>query len=224
MLFAYRPGMIIQLNAIEPSELTVVIFRQEFLDSLQMQIRNVALNYLQIQASYSIWLTQKECMELQFLLSVAEKAIKADERNPFYKETVIALIKAAFYKILYIIKQNLKIEIVQKVPTKQEEIHFDKFMRLLSQHYREHHSIRYYASIIHLTPKYLSTLVKRSSGKSGTQWIDEYVILEAKNLIKYSNMSIQEVAYTLHFPNQSFFGKYFKKHTAVSPKIYRKQE
>ena len=61
-------------------------------------------------------------------------------------------------------------------------------------------------------------------GRKAFRWIDEYVILEAKNLIKYSDMSIQEISYALNFPNQSFFGKYFKKHAGISPKRYRDKE
>jgi AraC family transcriptional regulator, transcriptional activator of pobA len=55
------------------------------------------------------------------------------------------------------------------------------------------------------------------------EWIDEYVILEAKALLKYSVMSIQEVAYFMNFPNPSFFGKYFKHHTGLSPSEYKMQ-
>ena len=66
-----------------------------------------------------------------------------------------------------------------------------------------------------------STLIKRISGKSVSEWIDNYVILEAKTLLKYSNMSVQEIAYYLNFPNQSFFGKYFRSHTGMTPSAYR---
>ena len=52
---------------------------------------------------------------------------------------------------------------------------------------------------------------------------DSYVILEAKTLLKYSNMSVQEIAYYLNFPNQSFFGSYFKRNTGMSPSQYKAQ-
>ena len=66
-----------------------------------------------------------------------------------------------------------------------------------------------------------STLIKRISGKSVSEWIDNYVILEAKTLLKYSNMSVQEIAYYLNFPNQSFFGSYFKRNAGMSPSQYK---
>ena len=74
-----------------------------------------------------------------------------------------------------------------------------------------------------ITPKYLTTLIKRISGKSASEWIDSFVILEAKTLLKYSDMSVQEIAYALNFPNQSFFGSYFKRNTGMSPSHYKAQ-
>ena len=79
----------------------------------------------------------------------------------------------------------------------------------------------FYARQLCITPKYLTTLIKRISGLSVSEWIDNYVIIEAKTLLKYSTMSIQEIAYYLNFPNQSFFGKYFKNHTGMTPTAYR---
>ena len=109
-----------------------------------------------------------------------------------------------------------------QLPT-QENNHFDKFMRLLQENYMKHHTIKYYADRMNLSPKYLSLIIKKVSGRLATEWIDDCVILEAKNLIKYSSMSIQEISYALNFTNQSFFGKYFKRHTGISPKAYRLQ-
>ena len=74
-----------------------------------------------------------------------------------------------------------------------------------------------------LTPKYLSSAVKEVSGKTAARWIDEAVIPEAKTLLKYSGMSIQEIAYHLNFSTQSFFGKYFKLHTGTSPSRYKRK-
>ena len=82
-------------------------------------------------------------------------------------------------------------------------------------------SVGFYAGQLNLTPKYLTTIIRKTSGRTAVQWIDDYVVLEAKNLLKYSTMSIQEISYYLNFPNQSFFGKYFKNHTGMTPTAYR---
>ena len=96
-------------------------------------------------------------------------------------------------------------------------------MELLQIYHKEQRSVGFYAEKMHITPKYMSSMMKQISGRSAAEWIDEYVILEAKNLLKYSGMSIQEITYFLNFSTQSFFGKYFKQHTGMSPSQYRMQ-
>lgn len=94
-------------------------------------------------------------------------------------------------------------------------------MSELTKHYMQERSVGFYAGQLHLTPKYLTTIIRKTSGRTAAEWIDDYVVLEAKNLLKYSTMSIQEIAYCLNFPNQSFFGKYFRNHTGMPPSAYR---
>ena len=72
------------------------------------------------------------------------------------------------------------------------------------------------------TPKYLSKLVKSASGKSAHEWIDSFVILEAKNMLKYSGMSIKSIVWELNFPNQTTFYRFFKTQTGMTPSEYRK--
>lgn len=74
---------------------------------------------------------------------------------------------------------------------------------------------------MNITPGYLSSVVKNVTGKSAAEWIEEYVLMEAKALLASTDMTIQQICYQLNFPTQSFFGKYFKTHTGVSPKAYR---
>ena len=82
--------------------------------------------------------------------------------------------------------------------------------------------MRYYAERLCLTPKYLSKVIKQVSGRSAPEWIDAFVVLEAKNMLRYSDMAIKEIVYTLHFPNQSVFYKFFKSHTGQTPSEYRR--
>lgn len=223
-LLIYEPGNIIQLNTFEPGEMAVVMLKPEFLKKLNINIKKIVLNFQYFQESFFTQLSTDECSVLMEILTVAENSLKGNRDNPFFQNILLSIINAFVYKALYIIAQNFKPASDSNTNLERKLYHFNRFMQLLSLHYKEHHSICYYASKMNLTPKYLSSIIKELSGKLATQWIDEYVILEAKNLIKYSEMSIQEISYTLHFSNQSFFGKYFKKHTGFSPKKYREQE
>ncbi len=90
-------------------------------------------------------------------------------------------------------------------------------MRLVRKHFRYERTVGFYADKLCISPKYLSLVVKEATNRSAAQIIDEYVILEAKNLLRFSGKNVQQVAYELNFPNQSSFGKYFKHLTGMSP-------
>ena len=87
--------------------------------------------------------------------------------------------------------------------------------------YRKHREVAYYANLLCVTPSYLSVVVKEKTGKTALQWINDIVMSDARQLLLYSDQSIKEIVATLGFPNQSFFGKYFKQHAGKSPKRFR---
>ena len=91
----------------------------------------------------------------------------------------------------------------------------------MEEHYRQERLIGFYANKLCITPKYLSKLVKEHTGRSAGEWIENHVILDARAMLHSSDMTIQQIATALNFPNQSFFGKYFKRATGISPKHYR---
>lgn len=100
---------------------------------------------------------------------------------------------------------------------------FDKFMTLLQAYHEKERSLQFYADKMYLTPKYVSGMIKSYSGKAALEWINEYVVLEAKMMLRYTQMSVQEIAYALNFPTQSAFGKYFKQQVNLSPRQYRER-
>lgn len=97
-----------------------------------------------------------------------------------------------------------------------------EFMQLVNQYHRQQRSVAFYASKLFISPKYLSLIIKESTGRSAAEWIDSYVILEAKNLLRFSGKNVQQIAYELNFSNQSSFGKYFKHLTGMSPSEFQR--
>ena len=100
---------------------------------------------------------------------------------------------------------------------------FAHFIELVENNFRTERRVSWYARQLFITPKYLSETVKQTSHRTPNEWIDNYVVLEARVLLKNSTLSIKEITQELHFPNQSFFGKYFKEHVGMSPSAYRKK-
>jgi AraC-like DNA-binding protein len=99
-----------------------------------------------------------------------------------------------------------------------------RFLAEVRTHYKQERRVIYYAERLHITTGYLSTLVHRVSGKSPSDWINDFVVMEAKVLLKSSTLTVQQIAHELNFPSQSFFGKYFKRLVGLSPKEYREGE
>lgn len=97
---------------------------------------------------------------------------------------------------------------------------FEEFLELVEAHYAEQRSVGFYAGKLCLTPKYLSQAILKASGRYANDWIRDYVILEAKALLKSGRYTVQQVGDQLHFPNASFFGKYFKAAVGCTPRWY----
>ena len=138
----------------------------------------------------------------------------------YKKEVVQRYCEIAVLKNLSLNELPKTLPELNKPLTRKEEI-FHDFLTLLEKYYTQERSISYYADRMCLTPKYLSTIIKEVSGKHGMQWIDEYVLLEAKALLRNSTLSVKQVSDKLNFPSQSMFGRFFKKMTGYSPKQYK---
>ena len=96
-----------------------------------------------------------------------------------------------------------------------------KFIQLIIKHYKENRTLDFYAEKLFISTKYMSDIIKKTSGLTAHDWIDRYTILEAKILLRSTNKTIQEISNELNFPNHSFFSKYFKHHMGMTPKAYR---
>ncbi len=148
----------------------------------------------------------------------------SDEANSrLFKEMAIRHMYACLiYRLCEFIATSHSIQ-TDIAPKDRSGDYFRQLISLLHEHYKTERSVEFYANKMNLTPKHLSRVVRNHSGKSVHQWIDEYVVLEIKNLLKYSDMSIQQISYELNFPNPSFMGQYFKRITGKTPGEYRKE-
>ena len=95
------------------------------------------------------------------------------------------------------------------------------FGELVLRHYAHERSVSFYAEKLGITPAHLSTTVRQATGKTCGEVISSMIIMEAKTRLRETDLSIQEIAYSLNFPSLSFFGKYFKRHVGVGPLEYR---
>lgn len=165
------------------------------------------------------YLTYEEAEDIKTFLKFIRAKLRGP-RTPFLKQKVHCMLQAALYEMMDINSKNS--EETENPRSRKEEI-MAKFILSVGEDFRTQRQVAYYAHKLFITPKHLSSVVKELSGRTAGDWIENYVIMEAKVLLKTTDMTIQEIAVALNFPNQSFFGKYFKHHTSFSPTAYRRK-
>ena len=98
---------------------------------------------------------------------------------------------------------------------------FNEFMRLMERDFKLSRDVNYYAGLMNITPKYLTTIVRQVTDHTPKEIIDQYVILQLKLHLQSSAQSVKQVAWEYHFTDVSFFCRYFKKHTGKTPQEFR---
>lgn len=148
------------------------------------------------------------------------KSVLLNTEEGFNKKAIVNHLTIAFFYGLgfYIHKRN-----IEQHPTRNDIIR-DDFLRLLQLNFKKEHSVDFYAKKMFYSTKYLSMVIKNATGKSPSQWIADHIVLEAKTLLKDTDMTVQQISSVLNFPSQSFFGKYFKLRTGLSPLEYKKNQ
>ena len=141
--------------------------------------------------------------------------------SDFREDVIRSQIELITYQMCEFIAINDTESKVSATKSSRADGYFRRFIKELSEHYLERQSVSFYADRLCISSRYLTTIVRRISGYSVLEWMNRYIVTEAKYLLKDSDLSIQKIAYQLSFPNQSFFGKYFKQHTGISPSAYR---
>ena len=129
--------------------------------------------------------------------------------------------------------QNIMLELYDKIQRKvssqcpttsnrQMEL-FHRFVSLVHDCCIEEREVSFYADKLCISTRYLSAIVRRTTHQSAKELIDKIVIMEIKVLLQNTTLPIQEIAYKMHFPDQSYLGRYFKKHTGISPSVFRQE-
>jgi AraC family transcriptional regulator, transcriptional activator of pobA len=189
-----------------------------FFNEVIKGIHDLVTLFLFTRSHPVISLTAQQASQLTEYYNILKRKVN-EKDNFFRKDFVRSLLLAAIYdmsNIIYRMQQTNK-----KSQTRAESI-FANFLHLVEGNYKKERRVNWYANQLTITSKYLSETVKQVSKRTPNEWIDRFVMLEIKVLLKNSMMNIKEIAQDLNFPNQSFLGKYFKEHTGLSPSEYRK--
>lgn len=226
-MFIYTPGNIVRVTNIDPREkesvhFVVVAISEDLMSSTRFDFSKLYNESLRLLESPCVVINENERGLYRKYFDLIQEVSKM--RMPNMRESVTALISSIFYLMgamwtdrLTAAKKNGGDEM-----STRSKIVLEDFLLLVRDYHTKERSLSFYADKLYLTPKYLSKFIKSVSGKSAHEWIDSFVILEAKNLLKYSDMSIKSIVYELNFPNQTTFYRFFKTKTGMTPSEYRK--
>lgn len=212
------PDQIVQLHE-KSDDFAGVFFvlSHAFMDEIAVALERILPIYLYIKDNPCTILSEDEVSSVIKYHSFLWDRVR-NTSNVYRKEIVKNIIRALVFEIYSIFESHVP---PKRFKSRKEEL-FESFLFSVSRNFIKERSVTFYADQLFLTPKHLSRVVKEVSGYSAGEWIDEQVILEAKAKLKSIPLTIQEISDQLGFPNQSFFGKYFKSHAGMSPSDYRK--
>ena len=189
-----------------------IIMSSKFVDTLGLDNRFSLFN-----SHNHVISTTLSDYELEAILTFYEMLKwNITHRNDYILETVRHMTLAFFYGFSHTFQQN----ITSKQTNRPQQLS-DDFLSLVKQHFKQEHSLEFYANKLCVTPKHLTTTIKSTTDCTAKEWIDKHLLLEAQALLKSTNLTIQQIADTLNFTSQDVFSKYFKHHIGITPKEYR---
>ncbi|MBR5656977.1 MAG: AraC family transcriptional regulator [Prevotella sp.] len=161
--------------------------------------------------------------DLQFYSNFYEMlslCFNKNDDHPFLTDVIQSLLRAAILGLCGALKQRV---LVDKIPLDvgTSSNYFQHFLDLLHSVDVKRRTVEWYATELCITPKYLSALCKKHSGKTANEWITEHVLEDIRYYLKQTDYSIKQICNQLGFPNASFFGKYVKEHFGMTPIQFR---
>ncbi len=209
-----RTGETLQLIKISPDfSASFIVMSKFFVEDIFLHIND--MQNLSALARHPVIKIPQDIVPKFENLYESLRLVYNDSRNPQILKALQHAIIAFYYRYAY-----RCYELYESVADSGARLS-DRFIKLVKDKFKTERFLEYYADELGVTPKHLSRTVKAQTGYSAASWIERFLILEAKILLKSTNLTIQQISDNLNFPTQSFFGKYFKKNVGVSPKLYR---
>lgn len=225
-LLITAPGNIIRLSAydenkIADSELIFALLSKDFVSNIHVDFDKTLQAAVRFLESPCLTLNAEQLDIASDYFTLARKIIYSQMDNK--REIISSLLTSITYLAVNLWRNDIaSAKERQDMSSLRVNQTYEQFIALVSQHHNKERGMAFYADKMHITPKYLSKIIKQASGRSGPDWIDSFVVLEAKNLLKYTDKPVKEIVWQLNFPTPSVFNKFFKKHTNLTPSEYRK--
>lgn len=221
-LLALGGDCVLKINNVDWQRLDAYVFAMsaEFIRDVNFELNLLASMRISSSQPPLISLTADEVQLITRYFDLIHYNTVSNADARYVRSISRSLIAATVYQLMQFASTRVE---AQPTPTLSRRANYVReFLQLVGEYHKRERGVAFYASKLFISPKYLSIIIKESTGRSAAEWIDEYVILEAKNLLRFSGKNVQQVAYELNFSNQSSFGKYFKHFTGMSPTKFQR--
>lgn len=201
-------------------DLKTMFFTNRILQSFLREKMNVWNDVVYVRRIHVVTM---EDVDIQFYTNFYEMLRLCFDKNinyPFRTDIIQSLLRGAVLGLCGAIKQRI-LNDEKSLDAGAANNHFQRFLDLLHSVEVKHHSVEWYANELCISPKYLSALCKKNSGKTANEWITEHVLEDIRYYLKQTDYSIKQICDLLGFPNPSFFGKYVKEHFGQTPAYFR---
>ena len=182
-----------------------------------------------IHRQHIVTMDEDEILFYTHFYDMLTLAIEKGKENPYHTEIIQALLRSAILGLCGTMKWMLLADnsplgsaAWQRQELSSGKSHFQRFLDLLHSTDVKHRTVEAYANDLYISPKYLTTICKKNSGKTANEWITEHVLEDIRYYLKQTDLSIKQICNQLGFPNPSFFGKYVKDHFGMTPMEFRK--
>ena len=217
-IITFTPGQIISVESFTSDfDADVMILSSQFMESLLVYLKGTIPMRFGMMRQVVFKNNEQEKQMQKVFVKAVQHALKQTD-NPFRLQMVQHVMMAIFYASDKPQSMSTKSDVIRT----NADLLTKQFLELVKENFRKERQLKFYADELCITPRYLSRVVKECSGSSAADWIERYVVLEARALLKSTNMNIQQISDSLNFPSQTFFGKYFKRRVGMSPKEYRR--
>lgn len=206
------------LESSEDYSITLIVVSADFLE--EVKHRTLTHDYSKFHFSPSVKLTDEQLEKLLKVVDVIDMVCNMTETElPNRHEILIYMFNVAF-ELLNAFRQ---VHDLQGNWQSRNMDMFNKFCNLLAMNYRQQRDITFYAHQLRLTPKYFSKVIHDSVGVTAGEWIEDYVVTQAKQILTTRmDLTVQQVGYELGFTEQSSFCRYFKRVSGMTPKQFRR--
>lgn len=203
------------LDSSKDFRIDVVRVGNKLLDKASEDFLKINLDRLIYDRPLNI-LSERKTIMLHIIHSYM-KTLSKEHDNKYKEMIMFEYVKIFFLECYHIMEEAI---MTSKMVKRDREI-TNQFFRSAEKNFMTHRRVEFYATEQGITPKHLALVLKKTTGRHPSDWLEDYVILEAKKLLRNSYESIQAISYDLNFSTPSHFGKFFKDRTGMTPKQFR---